>query len=135
MKTVLVFGTFDHLHKGHLFFLNKAKSYGNHLTVVIARDKTVKKIKNITPENESIRLKKIQDLNIVNKAVLGKQQDPYLIIKEINPNIIVLGYDQTHFTKNLQDKLLELNINPIIIKLHDNLDPKIYKSSVIRNNK
>jgi len=45
MTTVLAFGTFDILHKGHEFLLSKAKSFGERLVVVIARDVTVEKFK------------------------------------------------------------------------------------------
>ena len=46
MKKVLVFGTFDLLHKGHKFVFRTAKQFGQ-LYVVVARDTTVKKHKKI----------------------------------------------------------------------------------------
>ena len=45
MKKVILFGTFDIFHKGHKNFLEQAQEFGDYLIVVIARDKTVKKIK------------------------------------------------------------------------------------------
>lgn len=45
MKKVLAFGTFDGFHRGHLSFLEQAKSHGNYLIVVVARDKTAEKVK------------------------------------------------------------------------------------------
>jgi cytidyltransferase-like protein len=41
---VLVFGSFDIIHKGHEFLLQKAAEYGE-LHVVIARDETITKLK------------------------------------------------------------------------------------------
>jgi D-beta-D-heptose 7-phosphate kinase/D-beta-D-heptose 1-phosphate adenosyltransferase len=41
-KRILVNGTFDILHTGHLMLLNYAKSLGDHLTVAIDTDERVK---------------------------------------------------------------------------------------------
>ncbi|HEY4500387.1 MAG TPA: adenylyltransferase/cytidyltransferase family protein, partial [Candidatus Paceibacterota bacterium] len=45
MKRVMVFGTFDILHPGHLYFLRAAKKLGDYLIVSLARDVNVRKIK------------------------------------------------------------------------------------------
>lgn len=45
MKKILVNGTFDILHTGHLMLLNYAKSLGDHLTVCIDTDDRVKQKK------------------------------------------------------------------------------------------
>ena len=45
MKKVMVFGTFDGLHEGHLDFFRQAREYGDYLIVAVARDVNVKKIK------------------------------------------------------------------------------------------
>ncbi len=133
MKKVLVFGTFDILHEGHKYFLKKAKKHGNYLIVVIARDSTVEKVKNKTPKNnENERLKNIQKLDFVDKAVLGNLEDKYSIIKKIKPDIICLGYDQTYFTENLENKLKEMRMECKIIRLKA-YKPEIYKSSLINN--
>jgi rfaE bifunctional protein nucleotidyltransferase chain/domain len=42
MKKVIVNGTFDILHVGHLKLLEYAKSLGDHLTVVIDTDRRIK---------------------------------------------------------------------------------------------
>ena len=34
MKKVIVFGSFDYIHPGHLNFFEQAKSYGDYLIVV-----------------------------------------------------------------------------------------------------
>ncbi len=130
MKRVLVFGTFDIFHPGHEYFLKQAKKLGNQLVVVVARDKTVEQVKGKAPVNdEQARLGVIQKLDYVSKAVLGYEtSDKYKIIREIKPDIICLGYDQTTFTNDLEAKLHEIGLSPEIIRI-DAYKPHKYKSS------
>ena len=115
MKTkVITFGTFDLLHLGHLNYFQQAKEHGNHLTVVIARDKNIKK-PIIFSEDE--RLKLVKSLKIVDEAVLGKKEDKLKIIQEINPDIICLGYDHPIKEGNLKESLNKLNLNSEIKRM------------------
>src|SRR5258708_11063957 len=103
---ILVFGTFDILHPGHLNFFKQARklSTRSYLIVSLARDVNVKKIKGNRPVyNEKQRLKRIQKLEVVNKAVLGGINN-YLphILKE-SPHVIALGYHQKAYAKNLKN--------------------------------
>ena len=52
MRKIIVFGTFDILHKGHLNLFKQAKQHGDYLMAVIARDKNVKKAKGKFPKNK-----------------------------------------------------------------------------------
>jgi FAD synthetase len=132
MKKVLVFGTFDVFHPGHDFFLRKAKSYGDELYVVVARDSTVNQIKNRIPiNNEKNRVEVLNSLSYVNKVRLGYEGDKYKIIEEIKPDVICLGYDQKVFTENLKEKLRERGLNSEIIRINESYKPEMYKSSKI----
>jgi len=127
MKTVMVFGTFDLLHRGHINFLKQAKEYGD-LIVVIARDKTVKRVKGKLPKyNESRRLKAILSLNLAATAVLGNLMDKYAVIVKFRPSVIALGYDQNHFTDRLAEKFKDIKI----IRLKS-FQPNKYKTSIIK---
>lgn len=129
LKRVLVFGTFDKLHPGHLNFLRQAKKYGQ-LFVVVSRDKTVKEVKGKFPfQMERERLKNIQKLKIVKKALLGHLKDKYLVIKKIKPEIICLGYDQKFFIRDLPKKIKEFGLKTKIIRL------KPYKSDIYKTSK
>jgi len=132
-KTVLVFGTFDILHKGHLNFFKQAKKYGNILIVVIARNATVKKVKGKLPRNnEKKRLELVKNAEIVDQALLGLKGNKYKIIKKIKPDIICLGYDQTAFTDSLEKELINLKIKTKIYKMKPYKE-KIYKSSKMKD--
>ena len=132
-QTYRDFGTYDLFHLGHEYHLKKAAKYGK-LYVVVARDETVleRKGKNAI-NNEVERLKKLNKQKFIHKAVLGNLKDKYKIIEKIKPNIICLGYDQTHFTKNLKEELKKRRLNPRIIRFRKAHKPHIYKSSMLRN--
>ena len=40
-KTIAIFGVFDGIHDGHLFFIREAKKQGNRLVAIVARDEVV----------------------------------------------------------------------------------------------
>ncbi len=130
MKKAMTFGTFDIFHPGHKNFFKQAKTYGDYLTVVIARDKTVLEVKGVLPKNnENARLETAQESNLVDETVLGNLGDKYAIIKEKRPDVICLGYDQKFFTNKLEEKLKEFNMEDTVIVKMRSYHPEIYKSS------
>ena len=132
MKKIMVFGTFDILHPGHLDFFKQAKKLRDYLIVIVSRDQTVKKIKKHFPQNnEKKRLAKIKQQKIIDKAFLGNLNNPYKIIQQQKPDIIALGYDQKSFSKDLKNKIKEFKLNTKIIRLKP-YKPEIYKSSKLK---
>lgn len=128
MKKVLAFGTFDILHPGHTHMLKAAKKLGEHLTVIIARDATVQKVKGKKAIfDEKTRLKNLAELNIADKVRLGSLGDKYQVITDEKPDIIALGYDQNFFVDNL-NKIIDKNVKIVRLKSYK---PRIYKSSKI----
>ena len=106
MVRVMASGVFDILHTGHISYLEQAKAMGDELYVVVASDDTVRKRKHepITPE--SMRLKIVSSLKVVDKAFVGNSGgDIYSILEVIRPDIIVLGFDQTFDEKQLESDL------------------------------
>jgi FAD synthetase len=132
MKTVLVFGSFDIVHPGHLDFFRQAKEHGDKLYVVIARDQTIEAVKGRKPQNPELKRKwDVEQLDIVDKAILGNLGDPYSILSEIKPDVICLGYDQSSFTSNLDAELKKRGLTAEIIRLKP-FFPEKYKSSHFR---
>jgi len=132
MTKVMVFGTFDFVHPGHINFFQQAKKHGDELVVVIARDSTAEKIKGKKPHfSEQDRLQMVQALRVVDKAVMGYPGDVYRIVREENPDVICLGYDQKTFADKLPDKLKEFGLKAEIVRLEPHMPDK-YKSSLIR---
>lgn len=126
----MVFGTFDKLHPGHHNFLEQAKRYAEELIVVIARDKTIKQVKKKNPFlKEKDRLAQIKKISLVTGAILGNLRDKYQVILKHKPDIICLGYDQTHFTDNLKEKLNQFGLRKTKIIRLKPYCPEKYKSS------
>lgn len=129
MKKVMVFGTFDILHPGHMSFFWQAKKKGDYLIVVVARDKNVRNFKGKNPYyNEMVRLTRLRKLKIVDKARLGNLYDKFQVILEERPDIICLGYDQKISVRKLQKELKAMKIKAKVYRLKP-YKPKIFKSS------
>lgn len=96
MIRVMASGVFDIIHTGHISYLEQAKSHGDELVVVVACDNTVRRKKHepVTPEEMRVRI--VDSLKPVDRAILGKEGDIFDTVREIDPDIIVLGFDQ-HF--------------------------------------
>ena len=117
-KIVLAGGVFDIIHPGHIHTLNAAKALGGVLVVAIATDKTAKKMKKRSPlHNQELRRELVSCLSMVDKAIVGHEDDIFQTVKKIKPNIIVLGYDQVHQEKFISDGCKRINLNVEIVRL------------------
>ena len=131
-KIVMAFGTFDYLHDGHENYLKQAKTLGEYLIVVIARDKTVRQIKGAAPLNaERRRAANIRKTGIADKVILGGSGDKHKVLKKYRPSVIALGYDQFVFTQKLEKTLIDLRLDAVIKRL-DAFFPQVYKSSILK---
>lgn len=131
-KKVMAFGTFDFFHAGHEDYLRQARTLGDELIVVVARDETVKKVKNAAPvNNERKRLRDVAACPHVSKAVLGNLDDKYRVIKRYAPNVLALGYDQYVFTYGLENFSIQEKLSVEIVRLQP-FQPQTFKSSLIR---
>lgn len=127
----MVFGTFDGLHEGHMDFFRQAKEHGDYLIAVAGRDVNIKKNKGHFPKKrERERFTDLQKCKLVDKPVLGYEDDPYKIIEMLKPDVICLGYDQRYFTDNLPKELKNRGLNIKIFRLKS-FKPNKFKSSII----
>ena len=128
MKKVMAVGVFDLLHAGHLHYLEQAKMLGEHLTVVIAHDDTVRIRKHEPVTNHDLRCRMVEALKPVDVALIGNppEQPMYDILNIVKPNVIVLGYDQEHAEERIRNDLLERGFDEIevcrVSGLSDDLD-------------
>lgn len=131
MKKVMVFGSFDVLHKGHHFLLKNASKRGQ-LTIVVALDSTILKLKKQkTHFRESTRVKHLQQKYPKTTVVLGREKNKMYWVEKIQPDIFILGYDQSAFVDKLK-KYAESNDCEIAVlpsyKAHKYKSSKLKKS-------
>lgn len=121
-------GVFDLLHAGHLHYLEQAKSLGDHLTVVIAHDDTVRIRKHEPVTGQELRRRMVEGLKPVDEALIGNPPEVPIfdILPIVKPEIIALGYDQEHAEDSIRSQLDSLGFGSIEIQrvegLSDDLD-------------
>ena len=136
-KRVLAAGKFDILHLGHLAYLEQAKEAageGGELIVVIALDKTIEKERGappVFPQEQRRRL--VESLDVVDKAVLGYDtSDHTVIVTDIRPDVIALGYDQKTDIQSLEKHFKEKDMTTEIVRLEQRKADGLYSSTLIR---
>jgi len=127
---VIIFGTFDIVHMGHIHMFKQAREYGDRLIVVVGRDKNVEKAKGIAPlHSEKERVEFLKNIKLIDEVELGFEDDKYQIIKKIKPDVIALGYDQTVDESELREYVKQLGLKAEVIRL------KPHKKNMLKTNK
>ena len=103
MTTVMVNGTFDVLHPGHVALLNTARSYGDHLIVAIDTDRRVKELKGedrpINNQNDRrIMLSALKAVDIV--EFFDNTEELITLMERYQPDAYVKGSDWKHDTQS-----------------------------------
>ena len=96
MIKVMVNGTFDILHRGHLEMLKFARKQGNFLLVAIDTDRRVKELKGIDRpiNNQDDRMFHLMCLSFVNEVQLFDSKEELIeIMKSYKPDVYVKGSD------------------------------------------
>src|SRR3569832_888281 len=109
MTRVMVFGTFDMLHEGHLDLFRQARALAPepYLIVSLARDRSAARVKGSAPrKSEADRLARVSACPLVDEALLGDSDGYIEHIKKAAPDIIALGYDQAgEYVEHLEGDL------------------------------
>ena len=95
MTRVVAQGTFDLLHPGHVHYLEDAAAHGDELHAIVARRT------NVTHKPAPVlcarqRRDMVEALDAVAEAHLGDPEDVFVPIERLDPDVIVLGFDQHH---------------------------------------
>ncbi len=128
---VVVAGTFELLHPGHIELFKYAWEKGR-VYVIIARDVNAERDKGrkiIVPEEQ--RLKVVSAIRYVYKAILGDMRDYLKPLEEIKPDIVVLGPDQKVNEKWLEEKLKERGVNARVLRMKSKVDCPLCSTSKI----
>lgn len=97
-KTVVTTnGCFDILHVGHVRYLEKTKTFGDFLIVLLNSNKSVKSIKGPSrPVNSELdRAEILSALRCVDYVVLFDEDSPKNLLDEMKPDVYTKGADYT----------------------------------------
>lgn len=88
-------GVFDIIHRGHIDYLHKARSFGDLLIVGLNSDSSVRRLKgNKKPlQKQADRAAIVVSLKPVDYVVLFGEDTPERLIEAIRPDILVKGAD------------------------------------------
>ena len=90
-------GCFDVLHRGHMELLKYCREIGTKVIVGINSDNSVTGLKGPTGPhfNQKDRKCMLESCKYVDEVLIFDQADPYELIKQVKPDIIVKGGDYT----------------------------------------
>lgn len=131
IPNVVVGGTFDLIHPGHIKFLEEASKYGK-VHVIIARDKNVAKFKGRPPINTEVhRLETVRGIKYVYNAVLGDENDFIKPLLKIKPKYVILGPDQEFNEIELKNSLKAKGLECEVIRIKKRFNVGISSTSEI----
>ena len=134
-RKVLVAGTFDLIHPGHIYLFNEAAKVGD-VYVIVATDNNRELYSGerpIIPEQQ--RLEVVKNIKNVKEARLGRSDNDTLkTVEEINPDIILLGPDQKYDLNTLKEGLKRKGLDHIEVKRMKSYYDKyaLHSSSLIK---
>ena len=107
MVRVMAVGIFDLLHAGHLHYVERARSLGDELVVVVAHDDTVREQKHEPITGQELRRRMVEGLKPVDQAIVGNPPKVpiFEILETVKPDLIALGYDQKHSIESIHEGL------------------------------
>jgi len=116
-KKVLIAGTFDLIHPGHIHLINEAAKLGD-VYVIVATDKNRELYSGeapIVPEEQRLRV--IKSIKNVKDAKLGRHDNDTLkTVEEIKPDIVLLGPNQKYSIETLKKGLIDIGLNKVEVK-------------------
>ena len=94
IKTVMVAGTFELLHPGHLAYLKEAWKLGYVVAVVSSDENAERSKRRKIVISQQQRAEVLSSLYYVHRVVLGRPGNIFNIFEELKPDVILLGPNQ-----------------------------------------
>lgn len=94
-KIVFTNGVFDILHRGHVEYLTKAKSFGDVLIVGVNSDASVRRLKGAERPVQKLadRAAILMALEAVDYVIPFSEDTPAKLIEKVRPDVLVKGAD------------------------------------------
>lgn len=136
-STVLVFGSFDPLHEGHISFFRQARALGDRLLVIVARDSSIRALKGREPSADEVtRLEAVKRCVDVDEARLGETTPgSYQLLSDLQFDVVALGYDQKPTDSEVMAELTSRGKDDVSVVRLNAYRPTVLKSSYIRSRK
>ncbi|MEM4652015.1 MAG: DUF357 domain-containing protein, partial [Pyrobaculum sp.] len=116
-KTVMVAGTFEILHPGHLAYLREAWRLG-YVVAVVSSDENAernKRRKIVIPQQQ--RSEVLSSLYYVHKVVPGRPGNIFDIFEEVKPDVILLGPNQNVPEDVVKTEARKRGVNPEVLRM------------------
>lgn len=128
MKKVMVAGTFDIIHPGHLHFFEQAKAHGDHLSVVVSHDCREKEGRR---HSQQERVWAVSVLSMVDETIKGGDGEMFNMLKQVQPHVLCLGYDQNVNEEALHSFIAQHSLDTKVVRCTAHM-PELFKSSLLR---
>jgi len=94
-KLVFTNGCFDVLHRGHIYYLSRARELGDLLVLGLNSDKSVSRLKGPgRPVNQQqARAEVLAGLAFVDHIVIFPEDTPLNLINAVRPHVLIKGGD------------------------------------------
>jgi rfaE bifunctional protein nucleotidyltransferase chain/domain len=94
-RIVFTNGCFDILHRGHVYYLSKAREMGDLLVIGLNSDASVKRLKGESrPVNgQQARAEVLGALSMVDHVIIFPEDTPLELIRAVQPDVLVKGGD------------------------------------------
>jgi cytidyltransferase-like protein len=131
LRVVMIGGAFEIIHPGHLATVEQARKLGNTLVVVVATDKTVAKNKGRDPvTSQEWRVRLVDAIRGVDVAIPGGQGSIYDTLEKVRPDVVALGYDQTHNPADIEAEAKRRGLDLSVVRLSTPL-PDVKTSKIV----
>lgn len=114
-ELVFTNGCFDILHRGHVAYLEFARSQGDALVVGLNSDESVRRNKGaMRPINsEEDRARVLSALCSVDYLIVFDEDEPKALIEAILPDVLVKGKDWSHYVSGRE--VVEANGGRVVL--------------------
>jgi D-beta-D-heptose 7-phosphate kinase/D-beta-D-heptose 1-phosphate adenosyltransferase len=94
-RIVFTNGCFDILHRGHVAYLNRAKSLGDVLVVGVNSDESVRRLKGPDRPLNTLddRMEVLGALSSIDHLIAFREETPAELIRAVRPDVFVKGGD------------------------------------------
>lgn len=114
-RVVFTNGCFDIIHSGHVAMLEQARALGTKLIVGLNSDASVERIKRTPINNQEERKRVLESIQAVDEVIIFDEDTPELIIRNLNPSVLVKGGDYTIDNVVGHDLVDEVVIIPTVV--------------------